>query len=310
MNDWVISCADARASVSAFRGVVTSWIIERDGVEHELIDGYCTEAEMQSLDGYRGALMAPWSNRISDARFTFENEEFDLGVDPSGLREGLHGLYASATFSLVRLLPDSVTIEAENQGVPGYLWPTKLQATYTIREGGRLELELRCTNCSDRAIKVGLGWHPYLAYQGSGPCTVDIPARTKVNVDDALIPLQEPHTFSDRGEERRIDFEGLAGIDLAYTNLVPDPDGVVRTRLTHPDGSVTTLEGLLEGGKDGVGIIHIFTGDTLQYRPGESFAMEPCHFMTDAFNREAVGDTALLQPGHTRELRAALIHEF
>lgn len=116
MNDWVISCADARASVSAFRGVVTSWIIERDGVEHELIDGYCTEAEMQSLDGYRGALMAQWSNRISDARFTFENEEFDLGVDPSGLREGLHGLYASATFSLVRLLPDSVTIEAEKSG--------------------------------------------------------------------------------------------------------------------------------------------------------------------------------------------------
>ncbi|KWZ72957.1 MAG: hypothetical protein E6700_07585 [Winkia neuii] len=308
MNDWVITCADARASISAFRGVVTSWVIESEGRSRELLDGYRNEQELQSLDGYRAALMAPWSNRIEDARYSFGGKEYDLGADPSGLREALHGLYASANFELVGRRADSITIEAHNQGVPGYPWPTKLQATYTLREGGRLELELRCTNCAEQAIKVGLGWHPYLAYQGEGEAKVDIPARTQVKVDEALIPVPGKEAFVDRNGNRQIAFEGLAGIDLAYTNLVPDPDGVVRTRLTHPDGSVTTLEGLLEGGRLGCGIVHIFTGDTLRYRPGKSFAMEPCHFMTNAFNRAEVADEPLLQPGQTRVLRAALVH--
>ena len=109
MNDWVITCADARASISAFRGVVTSWVIESEGRSRELLDGYRNEQELQSLDGYRAALMAPWSNRIEDARYSFGGKEYYLGADPSGLREALHGLYASANFELVGRRADSIT---------------------------------------------------------------------------------------------------------------------------------------------------------------------------------------------------------
>ena len=85
-------------------------------------------------------------------------------------------------------------------------------------------------------------------------------------------------------------------IDAAYTDLVPDPDGITRTRLRDPrTGLALTI--WQRGGR----IMHVFTGDTVAREPRSSIALEPVELLTDAFNRPDCLDALVLAPGAHRD---------
>ena len=100
---------------------------------------------------------------------------------------------------------------------------------------------------------------------------------------------------------------GLA-LDDAWTDLVAEDDGIIRTVLSSPTGSTMTLEQRTATETPGVGVVQVFTGEGLVHRARESVALEPCQLMTDAFNRDEGVQEVPLAPGATRLLDAALIY--
>lgn len=319
---WTLRVGNCQVTVSSRGGMPLSWIAA-DGMhaEHdqeiELLDGYRDQAELDEANGCRNALMAPWSNRIKDARYSFDGVEYDRGPAADGSREANHGLAMEADFTLVERHDSEneswLTIATTIGEVPGYPWRIGLSVTYTLtcfKSGSALTLEMEATNESEVPAPVGLGWHPYLCLGDVDELKVSIPAKCRIIPDETLIPLPGDAAFSESSPE---DHEKLAlksqVLDQAWTELVASDDGVVRTVLTSPLGSTFTLEQHTEVETPGVGIVHLFTGDTLKHRPRESVAVEPCLFMTDAFNRQECATQLPLAPGQKRCLDSTLLYQ-
>jgi aldose 1-epimerase len=292
-------------AVIARRGAtLLSWV-PGDGLP-DVVDGYRDEDEFRTQDGVRSGLMAPFSNRIRGARYTFDGQQHDLmpGV-PESDRLTYHGF--------LRLLDcDVVAVDAGGSAAtvrfattairpgafPGYPFAVDLEVEYTVSAGG-LAVGIVGHNVGERAAPYGSGWHPYFRL-GAGPVDrleLHVPARTTVRTDDALIPLDGDQARGDAPPYRTPRAIKNAVLDVAYTDLEPHPDGAVRTVLRDPGtGAALTV-------RQDHGLMHVFTGDTLARDRRASIALEPVELMTDAFNRPDCADAVVLAPGARREFR-------
>ncbi|WP_043498712.1 aldose 1-epimerase [Georgenia sp. SUBG003] len=317
---WVLTHPDgARLVVAETGATVLSWQAPgADGQLVELLDGYASAAELAEEDGYRNALLVPWSNRIRDARYRFAGVSHDLGPARDGSREALHGLVTGVRFAraqmsvrdsdlAVRLVASVAPDEHE-----GYPYSLDVAVSYALGVGSegesRLGLELTATNTGDAPAPVTLGWHPYLRLPGHD--TVDgleltVPARSRVVTDESKIPPAGEAAFA--GETTPVRFAPLGSsvLDQAFTDLVPDDDGVVATVLRSPrTGESLTVEQEPFQAR----VVHVFTGDTLRRAPRASVAVEPCGLLTDAFNRADSAEALTLAPGEQRQLVSDIVY--
>ena len=317
---WILTHPDGPRVVVAEAGaMVLAWQAPgADGALVDLIDGYTSAAEIASLDGFRNAVLAPWSNRVRDARYTFNGVRHDLRPGRTGRREALHGLVAGARWTRAhagvrdsdRMIRLTTTVAPGDH--PGYPFALEVSATYSLGIGSegeaRLGVELAVTNIGETAAPVALGWHPYLRLPGHA--TIDdleltVPARARVLTDEALVPLAGEQAYA--GTAAPVRFPSLAGVSLddAFTQLVPDGDGVVATVLRSP----RTGESLtVEQEPHQASVVHVFTGDKLERGARTSVAVEPCQLMADAFNRADSADGLVLAPGGQHQLVSDIVY--
>ncbi|MDU0968984.1 MAG: aldose 1-epimerase [Actinomycetaceae bacterium] len=324
---WTLRSGDDTAEISAFGAIALSWKVKRGDELVELLDGYASDEEREELHGYRNAVLAPWSNRIADSRFSFGGHDVDLGPDAEGVREGLHGLIAAKQFVELDRAEDWIQLACQVGG-EGQDYPFSVQVHVLYRLYGtdgkhRLELTIKAANTGTEDAPITLGWHPYLRYIAPKQLAqVTIPASEVVRTNAANIPLEGDEAFVaaedsaaagvfpegvdvSAGEDGFI-ITGPADLDHAFTSLTVDPDGWARGYLAYGDGSATTVEFVPDTVSRGIGIFQVFTGEVLPERGGEAIAFEPCLAMTDAFNRTECSEWVTVAPGDVRELRAAL----
>lgn len=206
-----------------------------------LLDPFDVEA---LPDGGRGQVLAPWPNRLRDGRWTWQGRGLQLPVSDLGKGNANHGLVRWAGWTARLQAGSRVELAHRLQPQPGYPFRLDLLSTYEVDAERGLTAELRATNAGAAPAPVALGVHPYLAPPHGGPvdeCTLRVPARSRVVVDERAIPAgTEPvdGTDVDFRSPRRI---GGSRLDLAYGDLEPDADGVVRVVLAAPDGEATEL---------------------------------------------------------------------
>ena len=299
------------SAVVALRGAtLLSWDPAIGGSVHSYVDGYVDEDEFLSQDGVRSGVMAPFSNRIRNGSYVFDGERHDLlpGV-PEGERVIYHGFLRQMDCDVVSVdtTDTDVRVRLATRGIrpgtfAGYPFAVDLEVTYVLNGHG-LTLQITGHNVGDRAAPYGSGWHPYfrVGTHDVDRLELEVPARTAIRTDDELIPLDGERAFVPVAAHDRPTFGtpavlGDAVIDAAFTDLVPDADGITRTRLRDPEtGRALTV---WQRGGD---IMHLFTGDTVAREPRTSIALEPVELMTDAFNRPACHDALTLPPGARRD---------
>lgn len=313
---WRIRLDGSVVEVGSRGGVALSWRVPSpQGPDTEVLDGYRGAEERRGGDGARQALLAPWSNRIRGARYSWGGRDWDLGPAADGTREALHGLALEAGFELVEQTDACLRLRT-TLSHPDYPVPVRLHATYELGHTRRgdgtdewsLHLTLEARNLGHVDAPVGLGWHPYVRWMGGREgARVHVPAHLHVDTDEALIPLPGDAAFSEV-EDGAVGIISPAGLDDAWTGL-STRDGIVSVTLDHPSGARTVLEAETGRGTllPGIGIVQLFTGEPLVHRPGRSLAMEYCQFMTDAVNRPELHDALRLAPGEARTLRARLV---
>lgn len=258
--------------------------------------------------GFRGAVLAPWPNRIVDGRYSFAGIDYELGLTEPQRHHALHGFVGWQEFAPTSQESDAVTLAATIEPQTAYPWRIRVETTYRLGADG-LTQTVRAVNVGADAAPYGTGPHPYLV-AGSGALdtwTLEIPAATVLEVTpDRLAPVAL-HAVADDDAER-FDWRaprvlGEVALDHAYTDIARGEDGIATLRLTDPSGT-----GVQVAWDAACPWVQVYTGDlpggAAQPFHRAGLAVEPMTCAPDAFNDSRYPfDTGLMviEPGGVAE---------
>jgi aldose 1-epimerase len=254
---------------------------------------------------HRGALLAPWPNRVVDGKYVFGGVERQLPLTEPARGHALHGLATWLDFEAIDKGPDHVTLAQRIEPQTAYPWRIVVKTTFTLGADG-LTQTVSARNESDEPAPWGTGPHPYLV-AGAGHVddwTLELPAQQVLAVtDDRLIPTDLAPVDAD--DPDRFDFRvarpiGSAAIDHAFTGLSRDGSGLAIVRVTDAAG-----QGVEMSWDAACPWVQVHTAD----RPGLpinriGLAVEPMTCAPDAFNADVYPYDAgliVLAPGASAE---------
>jgi aldose 1-epimerase len=268
-----------RAVVTEVGATLRSWRV--DG--REQLDTF----EIDELgDGFRGKVLLPWPNRIRDARYVFEGAEQRVAITEPERGSALHGLVLWANWRPLRHASDDVSLGYMLHPQPGYPFTLELEVSYRLTASG-LEVTLRATNRGTATAPFGAGFHPYLSLAGTrfADARLELPARSRVPVDERLLPTGAPVAIEGTEYDfRRLRPVGPLALDTCFGDLERGPDGLARATLV----AGTEERAVTVWMDEHFRFIHV-------YASSAGVAVEPMTCAPDAFNS---GDGLLaLVPG-------------
>lgn len=238
--------------------------------------------------------LIPYSNRIRDGRFTFENQHYQL---ENADKHSIHGALRNLPWRIVEQDAQRVVAEYDTtiDGDVNWPWPIKATITYALT-ANELVSQISLRNLGETNMPAGMGWHPYFCriINGASP-TLQMPVKSMyVDTNGDCLPVGEPVALSQElnfteakplNPAQRIDhcFGGLNGTST----------------ITWPDAGIT---------------LHMHASDNcthaVLYNPDEPFfALEPVTNANDAFNLETQGIKAgvtSLAPGESMQAEMRL----
>ena len=245
---------------------------------------------------FRGAILAPWPNRVVDGRYTFGGVEQQLSITEPLRGHAIHGLVAWLNFAVVKQTSDRLVLAAAVEAQLGYPHLLTLEVDFALDAGG-LRTTVTAVNTGPNAAPFGVASHPYLV-AGTGRVndwTLELPARQVLTVTpDRLIPL-------DLGDVDAVDLAAFdfrtprtiddTFLDHAFTGLDRDEEGKATVLVTTESGSGVAISWDSE-----CPWVQVHTAD----KPVPSLdriglAVEPMTCPPDAFNSGV--DLNILEPG-------------
>jgi aldose 1-epimerase len=250
-------------------------------LEHEgrpLLLGF---AEDEMASSGRGQLLAPWPNRVRDGRYTFAGRELQLPLSEPAHGNASHGLVRWAAWNVEERTDHSVSLVHRTMAQPGYPWTLDLHVLFDLSADG-LTVTTTATNLSADPAPYAQGAHPYLT-TGTGPVDgwqLTLPARTRLLVDDQLIPVGSADVRGTDLDFRTTRPVGGTVLDTAFTGLDRDAEGRAEVLLR----DAATGEGVALWMDPSYGWVQLFTGDGLPGLDRQALAVEPMTAPPDALN--------------------------
>lgn len=156
-----------KVKISEFGGAVVSLLVP-DKLDRvcDVVCGYDSLYDYENGDGYQGALIGRWGNRIGNARFTLDGKDYDLYKNDGGkhhLHGGKRGFSHKVWGSKVRedaLVLTYISPDGE-EGYPGTL---EVTVEYSLDDENRFGIKYRAT--TDKRTPVNLTNHTYFNLGG------------------------------------------------------------------------------------------------------------------------------------------------
>ncbi|MGQ7272792.1 aldose 1-epimerase [Marinobacter sp. V034] len=275
-----------------------------------VIGGYQSPTEFDTLTGARSAILAPFSNRIESGQYRFNDKNYRLPKRDKN-DNAIHGFVTDCEWRISHLSADDTqanvvltTDEINAQQHPEYPFNIHLEATFRLT-AECLSLTLEAQNVGNSDAPFGCGWHPYLLPPSGNidDCLVSLPHRCAIAVDSRLIPLPGEQAYVSLSDETddfctKAKVIGPQNIDQCYTG--PATGEWLRSWLYDPVADVR-LEIQQERG-----VVHIYTSHSLPTRQREGLAVEPNEFIPNAFNRPELVEDVRLEAGQQRVFRCRI----
>lgn len=245
---------------------------------------------------YRGALLAPWPNRLGDATYAFDGAEHRLPVTEPERGHALHGLVHALGWDVLDVTASRVTLQVELPTGPGWPFHLALRAGYELGADG-LTVRLAATNTGDRPLPYGCGFHPYLVC-GDGAfddAELTLPAATRIETDDRMLPSGSAPVTAVDADFRTPALIGDRFLDHCFTDLTSDPAGVGQVALRRPGSRGVTIS--WGPWASWVQVHTAVRADPAEHRHG--LAVEPMSCPPDAF-RSGTG-LVVLAPGERHD---------
>lgn len=248
---------------------------------------------------YRGAVLAPWPNRLIDGRYRFDDADELLPLTEPERGHALHGLLVWAEWTVASADQGTAVLRVDLAPSAGYPHRLEVETTYALDADG-LRTTVRATNRGTSRAPYGTSAHPWLA-----PATDAVPLdEWTLEVPAGSVELTDGPRLLPAGSAR---IEGtpfarfrtgdrMAGgvVDHAFGDLDRDADGTAFVRVAAPDGFTTTMRWGAE-----LPWVQVCTGDDPD-RPAlhrAGVAVEPMTCPPDAFTTGV--DLVVLEPGAT-----------
>jgi len=289
-EQWPIDYGDQHAVIVQVGGGLRTYAAGG----REILDGY---AAHEMCSGGRGQVLIPWPNRLRDGRYTFAGKAFQLPHSEPARRNAIHGLVRWLPWQLEKHGRDSVTVAQTLHPQPGYPFRLHVEIEYSLGARG-LRAEVSATNKGDVPLPYAAGHHPYLAVGDAGVDTtsVEVPGAKVIEVDDRRLPIGMTDVSGTELDFRGGRMVGPAQMDVCFTELGRDSEGLAWVRLRSRDATA----GLGLWMDPAYRYVMLYTGDQLEdvKRRRKGLAVEP---MTAPPNALASGDGLItLHPSETR----------
>lgn len=173
-------------------------VADRNGKIEDLIGGYDTLDSYVNGDGYQGALIGRFGNRINKGRFTLEGVDYTLFINNG--ENHLHG----GEFGFDKKIWDAEAIDGDEptlrlhvlspDGDEGYPGNLDVTVTYALTKENGLSIRYEAT--TDKATPINLTNHTYFNLGGYNSGSVrshilTLDADTYLPTDERLIPTGE-----------------------------------------------------------------------------------------------------------------------
>jgi aldose 1-epimerase len=245
---------------------------------------------------FRGAILAPWPNRIVDGQYRFGGADHELALTEPKRHHALHGLVVWTDFDIVTQAADRVVLQTTIPAQVGYPFRVDVTVEYHVDADG-LHTTVTGTNTGPAEAPWGTAPHPYLV-AGAGRVddwTLTLPADSVLEVtEDRLIPTALVGVTAEF-DMRAPSLIGARFIDHAYTDLTRDADGLATITLIADDGHGVRMQFGPE-----CSWVQVHTAD--QSEPSIDrlgLAVEPMTCAPDAFNAGAERGLIVLAPGES-----------
>ncbi|GGG76050.1 aldose 1-epimerase [Parapedobacter pyrenivorans] len=321
---YTLTNGTAIAAISNYGArVISLHVPDKNGNLVDVVLGYKDlAAYRQPGEGFYGAVVGRYGNRIAKGQFELEGQQYQLELNdgPNTLHGGTNGFFGKV-WEVQHVTDSSLALQyVSPDGDAGY--PGKLEATvkYTLTSDNGLDITYRAT--TDKATVVNLTNHAYFNLSGEGDSTIldhllTIRADGYTPVDETLIPTGEiaqventPFDFRQptaigaridtadaqlllgKGYDHNFVLKKDAGLQLVATVESPKT-GIVMDILTEEPGLQFYSGNFMDN------VQHAKGGKTYNYR--SAFCLETQHF-PDAPNQPEFPST-ILDPGSEYKTR-------
>lgn len=237
---------------------------------------------------FAGAVLAPWPNRIEQARYVHQETTYQLEVTEESTGAAIHGLLHDVDLSVQQQRDDQVQLSGVLEPTEGY--PFRLEVVLTYRVSSFLGLTATLavryipdataaaegTDDDEPAVPTapfGVGFHPYLTAGGAPlkACRLRLPASTVAKTKTSGKMVSRKSVSGDMDLTNGPLLSGLK-IDHAYTGL-PE-EGWTAELLHGPSGMMVRMI-------SDTPWVQVYTGERIN-RSG--VAVEPMTCPPNAFN--------------------------
>src|SRR5438132_2756195 len=177
--------------------VQKSLVPDKGGVLGDVALGYESIAQLQGGQSSMGAFIGRYANRIGQAKFTLNGQEYKLAANNGA--NSLHGGQKGSRFVVFDAKPiDDATVQMTyvfKDGEEGYPGTVPLRVVYSVTDTNEFVVEYHAT-AVDKATVVNFTTHTFfnLAGQGQGDVldhVAIINADNFTPIDETLIPTGE-----------------------------------------------------------------------------------------------------------------------
>ncbi len=283
-GEFIEILSDFGAGINDFRITMNNSLIP-------VIDGYRSQQEIRDshLTTFKSSKLSPYSNRIKNGQYTFNNIFYQMDINFPSENHSIHGLLHNRSFEIVdtKTTEHEAIIELSNKycgDQSGYPFNYAITVRYLFREL-TVSCESIIQNLSDTAIPIGDGWHPYFT-TGSNidSLYLRMPSKQVVDIDkNNMIPNGE---FLPYGEFIKMNKISDRFLDNCFS--VKSANVLFRTSLFDPAKNLM-IKVWNETGYRKYNYIHLYTPPHRK-----SIAIEPTSSPPNSFNSET--DLIVLRP--------------
>lgn len=196
----------AYVRIASLGAAVQSIVVpNRNGVPTDVVLGYDTPGEYLRNDGYFGAFVGRYANRISNASFVLNGREYKISANEG--KNTLHGGngLSKRRFTEIAVGENALTLGiSDPDGGDGFPGKVDVRVTYEFSEDNELSISYEAT--SDADTYLNLTNHSYFNLSGRGDILdheLLINADGYLPVDEELIPTGEVCSVSDTKSDFR-----------------------------------------------------------------------------------------------------------
>lgn len=294
----------ANCEIALYGATLLNFIVPLRDKFQNIIDGYRKEDELIENNGARSRIMAPFSNKIENDRYSFNGNNYFLLHRIPG-KFPYHGFIGDEEFEIKNIKEDFKSVELKLKSDAlfqyeklGYPFKISLEITFQF-SGSELNIILTAKNKGKTIAPFGCGWHPYFKTNENviDNLILELDSEKTVLIDENFIPLENEKAYANIEDFPTLNFSSVkskSGRRIQNKNI----------NLCFVRGNKPSFTKIIDE-ENGIGIkifqergvTYLFDGTGLKQRARHSIAVEPVEFITNSFNRNEYKDELIILPG-------------